>query len=116
MTFTGPSLHRLPASRSGAHGDVLQNNGGQLSLAEDLLGVEDLDSHEGFAGADVQGDLLVQPHGAALLGAFDQADVKGVDFVVIADPHNGLASEVEGVNGNHHDFGGLLFDDGGYLL
>ena len=48
--------------RNGARGDVIQDNGWNLSLAEDLLGVKNLNAHEGFAGADVQGDLVVQPN------------------------------------------------------
>jgi hypothetical protein len=79
-----------------------------------LLGVEDLDTYKSFSGPNVQGDFFVQPHGATFLGALDQADVQGVYFAVIADAHDGLASEVKG--GDYHDFGRLFLDDRGHLL
>src|SRR5205823_3805107 len=71
LCYTGP----LFSSRSREHWNVLQFDTRDFPLAKRLLGVEDFDADEDFSGADVQGDLFIQPNGTAFLRSVHQANV-----------------------------------------
>jgi hypothetical protein len=65
----------------------------QLPSAQNFLGVQNLDTHELFVLADIEGNFLVQPYSAALVLAFDQANVEGVNFGIVANSHGSPARQ-----------------------
>ena len=67
-------------SRGGGKRQVLKDDLWQFALAEDFLGVNDLDTNERLVRSDIQRDFLVKSEGAALVLALNQADVQGINL------------------------------------
>jgi hypothetical protein len=90
----------LSSAVDGEH--VIQDDGRKRTLAQHFLGVQDLDAHQLFAGADVQTHFVSQPQRAALVFALQQANIERVHFAVIADAHLRPPSEIKRVNRYDH--------------
>src|SRR3972149_7970995 len=90
-------------SQSSRKRNIFKGNVRQTTLPEHFGGIKHFNADKFFTGANVQRDFLIQPHGTAFVIAFDEPDIKGVDFRVIADFHGFLLSIIKRVNGNDNN-------------
>jgi len=95
---------------------VLQNDLWQSTGTEYPRSVKNLYTDKLLSITDIQRDLLVETNRPAFVYTVEQADIKRVDFGIVADFHRDLDSKIKRIDGYNNDFFCLFYNHWCYLF